>query len=74
MFHYRSPALGGEVVAVDRSFFHSIGGYDPGMLLWGEEQVELSIRVRALHRFTKIHLAVTSRVPLVVLFFFFFSR
>ncbi|XP_075900482.1 polypeptide N-acetylgalactosaminyltransferase 15-like [Nelusetta ayraudi] len=41
----RTPALGGEVVAVDRNFFHSVGGYDPGMLLWGEEQVELSIRV-----------------------------
>lgn len=46
MFGYRSPALGGEVVAVNRNFFHSIGGYDPGMVLWGEEQVELSIRVR----------------------------
>lgn len=57
----RSPALGGEVVAVDRTFFHSVGGYDPGMLLWGEEQVELSIRVRAAHRPTGIHLLVMLR-------------
>lgn len=42
----RSPALGGEVVALDRHFFRSVGGYDPGMLLWGEEQIELSVRVR----------------------------
>uniref|UniRef100_A0AAQ4QFS5 Polypeptide N-acetylgalactosaminyltransferase n=1 Tax=Gasterosteus aculeatus aculeatus TaxID=481459 RepID=A0AAQ4QFS5_GASAC len=40
-----SPALGGGVVAVDRHFFHSVGAYDPGMLLWGVEQIELSIRV-----------------------------
>lgn len=42
------------MVAVDRNFFHSVGGYDPGMLLWGEEQVELSIRVRASHIETQI--------------------
>ncbi|XP_041664050.1 polypeptide N-acetylgalactosaminyltransferase 15-like isoform X2 [Cheilinus undulatus] len=40
-----SPALGGGVVAIDRHFFHSVGAYDPGMLLWGGEQIELSIRV-----------------------------
>lgn len=33
------------MVAIDRHFFQSVGGYDPGMLLWGEEQIELSIRV-----------------------------
>lgn len=38
--------MGGEVVALDRHFFRSVGGYDPGMLLWGEEQIELSVRVR----------------------------
>uniref|UniRef100_A0A3Q4BWV7 Polypeptide N-acetylgalactosaminyltransferase n=1 Tax=Mola mola TaxID=94237 RepID=A0A3Q4BWV7_MOLML len=41
----RSPALGGEVLAIDRHFFQSVGAYDPGLLLWGEEQIELSIRV-----------------------------
>ncbi|KAM9838637.1 polypeptide N-acetylgalactosaminyltransferase 15-like [Aulostomus maculatus] len=41
----RSPALGGGVLAIDRHFFQSVGGYDPGMLLWGAEQIELSIRV-----------------------------
>lgn len=41
----RSPVLGGEVLAVDRLFFQRVGGFDPGMLLWGEEQIELSIRV-----------------------------
>lgn len=32
-------------MAIDRHFFQSVGAYDPGMLLWGEEQIELSIRV-----------------------------
>ncbi|KAG7275216.1 hypothetical protein CRUP_013004 [Coryphaenoides rupestris] len=41
----RSPALGGGVLAIDRHFFLSVGGYDPGMLLSGAEQIELSIRV-----------------------------
>lgn len=33
-------------MAIDRHFFRSVGAYDPGMLLWGEEQIELSIRVK----------------------------
>ena len=33
-------------MAIDRHFFQSVGAYDPGMLLWGEEQIELSIRVK----------------------------
>ncbi|XP_042291947.1 polypeptide N-acetylgalactosaminyltransferase 15-like isoform X2 [Thunnus maccoyii] len=41
----RSPALGGGALAIDRHFFQSVGAYDPGMLLWGAEQIELSIRV-----------------------------
>ncbi|XP_030002410.1 polypeptide N-acetylgalactosaminyltransferase 15 [Sphaeramia orbicularis] len=41
----QSPVLGGGVLAIDRHFFQSVGAYDPGMLLWGAEQIELSIRV-----------------------------
>ncbi len=33
-------------MAIDRHFFQSVGAYDPGMLLWGAEQIELSIRVK----------------------------
>ncbi|KAM9418562.1 polypeptide N-acetylgalactosaminyltransferase 15-like isoform 2-T2 [Salvelinus alpinus] len=42
---HRSPALVGVVLAIDRHFFQSVGGYDPGMLFWGAEHMELSIRV-----------------------------
>ncbi|KAK5855248.1 hypothetical protein PBY51_005370 [Eleginops maclovinus] len=41
----QSPVLGGGVVAIDQHFFQSVGAYDPGMVLWGVEQIELSIRV-----------------------------
>ncbi|KAJ7991531.1 hypothetical protein DPEC_G00284840 [Dallia pectoralis] len=41
----QSPALAGTVLAIDRHFFQSVGGYDPGMLLWGAEHTEISIRV-----------------------------
>ncbi|XP_061520785.1 polypeptide N-acetylgalactosaminyltransferase 15-like isoform X2 [Phycodurus eques] len=40
-----SPALGGGVLAIDRHFFHNVGAFDPGIQLWGGEQIELSIRV-----------------------------
>ncbi|KAJ3608863.1 hypothetical protein NHX12_023393, partial [Muraenolepis orangiensis] len=41
----QSPALGGGVLAVDKLFFQSIGGSDPGLMLRGAEQIQLSIRV-----------------------------
>ncbi|KAJ0055355.1 hypothetical protein NL108_016315, partial [Boleophthalmus pectinirostris] len=40
-----SPALGGEVLAVDRLFFNALGAYDPETVAWGPQQVELSFRV-----------------------------
>uniref|UniRef100_A0A8C5DAV1 Polypeptide N-acetylgalactosaminyltransferase n=1 Tax=Gouania willdenowi TaxID=441366 RepID=A0A8C5DAV1_GOUWI len=41
----QSPAIGGEVLAINKHFFQRVGAYDTGMLLWGAEHVELSIRV-----------------------------
>ncbi|KAG9330932.1 hypothetical protein JZ751_021603 [Albula glossodonta] len=41
----RSPVLSGGALAVDRHFFQKIGGYDPDMLIWGVENIELSVRV-----------------------------
>lgn len=44
-------------MAIDRHFFQSVGAYDPGMLLWGAEQIELSIRVkRNLFYYQSFHL------------------
>lgn len=43
---YRTPAILGTVVAIDREFFLEIGSFDKGLDYWGGENVELSFRVR----------------------------
>lgn len=43
---YRTPALLGTVVAMDREYFFEIGSLDEGMNIWGSENTELSLRVR----------------------------
>lgn len=46
---FRSPAISGGVLGINRHYFQNIGAYDPGMLMWGIENLELSLRVRSNH-------------------------
>ncbi|XP_067907528.1 polypeptide N-acetylgalactosaminyltransferase 15-like [Heterodontus francisci] len=41
----QSPAVSGGALGINRHYFQNIGAYDPGMLMWGTENVELSLRV-----------------------------
>ena len=36
---YPSPTHAGGLIAVNREYFLSLGGYDHGLLVWGGEQV-----------------------------------
>lgn len=42
---YPVPALGGGFMALRRDVLDAIGGFDAGMLQWGSEDFELSLRV-----------------------------
>lgn len=45
LIFFRTPTMIGGLFAVNRRYFLDIGGYDPGMEIWGGENLELSFRV-----------------------------
>lgn len=51
IFVRRSPTHAGGLFAIDRKYFLEIGGYDPGLLVWGGENFELSFKVRIHQRY-----------------------
>lgn len=44
----RSPTHAGGLFAMDRNYFLELGAYDPGLLVWGGENFELSFKVRLI--------------------------
>nr|XP_040575982.1 polypeptide N-acetylgalactosaminyltransferase 35A-like [Lepeophtheirus salmonis] len=41
----RSPTMAGGLFAINRRYFNEMGTYDPGLKIWGGENLELSFRV-----------------------------
>ena len=63
--------MAGGLFAADRKFFFEIGAYDPGMDVWGGENLELSFRVGGIRLNIDYYLLQPLSRGITVLYFSF---